>query len=187
MAATAVLAPVATAQVAAPPTGGMTTTPAAVPTMVPTPVVPGAQAKIIKSGPQKGLASPPQLAPPQVQAAIWTANQIVGLPYKYGGGHKNFRLASGYDCSGTVSFALNGAGAALLETPLDSRKFMKWGETGPGTWFTVYTNRGHAYLVVAGLRLDTSAAEDPGGGKGPRWRPAKRSAKGFKVRHPLGY
>ena len=63
---------------------------------------------------------------------------------------------------------------------------MRWGEAGPGQWITVYTNPGHAFVVIAGLRLDTSAAGDRAGGKGPRWRPALRSTKGFKARHPVG-
>ena len=187
VAASAAFAPTAVAQ-----NGGMVPavggTPA--PTAIPlTPLTPGPTAKVIKTaGPMKGLASPPAAAPPQVQNAIWAANQIIGKPYKYGGGHKSFRsISSGYDCSSTVSWALNGAGARFLDTPLDSGRFMKWGEAGPGAWFTVYTNPSHAFLVVAGLRLDTSAAEDPGGRKGPRWRPKLRKTKGFKARHPLGF
>ena len=171
----------------APAAGGMGTTPAAPVTVPVTPLTPGSKAKIIKTaGPMKGLASPPAIAPPQVQNAVWAANQIIGKPYKYGGGHKSFRgVSSGYDCSGTVSWALNGAGAGFLATPLDSSSFLKWGEKGKGAWFTVYTNPGHAFLVVAGLRLDTSAAGDPGGIKGPRWRPKLRKTKGFKARHPI--
>jgi hypothetical protein len=166
----------------------MGSTPITPTTVTPTPLVAGATAKVIKKGPQAGLASPPALAPPQVQGAIWAANQIIGKPYKYGGGHKTFRtVSSGYDCSGTVSWALNGANAGFLTTPLDSSSFMKWGEKGKGTWFTVYTNPSHAFLIVAGIRLDTSAADDPGGKKGPRWRPAIRKTKGFHARHPLGY
>jgi hypothetical protein len=167
-------------------TGGMTTaTPAPVSN---TPLVAGVTAKVIKSGPQKGLAAPPAGAPAQVQTAIWAANQIIGKPYKYGGGHKSFRsISSGYDCSGTVSWALNGANAGFLTTPLDSSSLMKWGVKGPGAWFTVYTNRSHAFMIVAGVRLDTSAAGDPHGKKGPRWRPKLRRTKGFKVRHPLAF
>ena len=132
-----------------------------------------------------GLAYAPLEAPPQVHAAIAAANKIIGKPYKYGGGHARTE-DSGYDCSGTVSYALNGA--ALLEdgTPLDSSRFMRWGERGKGQWITVYTNPGHAYVVIAGLRLDTSAAGDPSGAKGPRWRPNLRSSRGFRARHPEG-
>ena len=90
----------------------------------------------------------------------------------------------GYDCSGTVSYALKGA--ELLDTPMDSGTFMKWGLAGKGDWITVYTNPGHAYVVIAGLRLDTSAAGDPRGGKGPRWRPNLRNNRGFRARHVDG-
>ena len=141
--------------------------------------VPGAKAVLMPNG----LAAAPLDAPPQVHAAIAAANRIIGKPYKYGGGHAKVE-DSGYDCSGTVSYAL--IGARLLKTPLDSSSFMKWGEAGPGQWITVYTNPGHAFAVIAGLRLDTSAAGDPSGGKGPRWRPVLRSTRGFRARHPLG-
>ena len=151
--------------------GAVTTSPVA--------PVPGAVATI---GPD-GLAAPPAGAPPQVQQAILAANQIIGKPYRYGGGHRSF-IDRGYDCSGTVSFALNGGG--LLEDPLDSTGFFRWGEKGEGQWITVYTKSSHAFVVIAGLRLDTSAAGDPSGAKGPRWRPALRSTRGFKARHPEG-
>ncbi len=141
--------------------------------------VPGAKATLMPNG----LAAAPVDAPPQVHAAIAAANRIIGKPYKYGGGHAKVE-DSGYDCSGTVSYAL--IHAKLLKAPLDSSSFMRWGEAGPGDWITVYTNPGHAFVVIAGLRLDTSAAGDPRGGKGPRWRPILRSTRGFKARHPEG-
>ena len=132
-----------------------------------------------------GKAYPPVDAPIEVKEAIWAANEIVGKPYKYGGGHAKVK-DTGYDCSGTVSYALLGGG--LMEgTPLDSSSFMRWGAAGPGDWVTVYTNPGHAYVVIAGLRLDTSAAGDPSGNSGPQWRPVLRSTKGFKARHPVGF
>ena len=131
-----------------------------------------------------GLATAPADAPPQVRAAIAAANRIVGKPYRYGGGHARVE-DTGYDCSGTISYAL--IGARLLRTPLDSSSFMRWGAAGEGEWITVYTNPGHAFVVIAGLRLDTSAAGDPGGDKGPRWRPALRSTRGFRARHPVGF
>lgn len=131
-----------------------------------------------------GLAVAPENAPDEVKEAIWAANEIVGKPYVYGGGHRSFK-SRGYDCSGTISYALNGGG--MLDSPLDSTSFMKWGEAGEGEWITVYTNPGHAFIVIAGLRLDTSAAGDPSGAKGPRWRPVLRGTKGFKVRHPEGF
>jgi cell wall-associated NlpC family hydrolase len=145
-----------------------------------TPIVDGLVAELLPDG----TAAAPALAPLEVQQAVWAANEIVGKPYRYGGGHRNFR-AAGYDCSGTVSYALHGGG--LLDDPLDSSSFMKWGEAGAGDWITVYTNPGHAFAIIAGLRLDTSAAGDPSGAKGPRWRPVERSTKGFKKRHPAGF
>jgi cell wall-associated NlpC family hydrolase len=132
-----------------------------------------------------GYAAAPESAPQEVKDAIAAANEIIGKPYVYGGGHNAKFLSRGYDCSGTVSYALHGAD--LLRSPLDSSSFMKWGAKGPGTWFTIYTNPGHAFMIIAGLRLDTSAAGDPGGLKGPRWRPVLRSTKGFTARHPVGF
>jgi hypothetical protein len=145
-----------------------------------TPVVPGDAAKLLPTG----LAAAPADAPEEVQQAVWAANEIIGKPYRYGGGHRRVQ-DSGYDCSGTVSYALIGAG--LQDSPLDSSSFMKWGESGQGDWITVFTNPGHAYVVIAGLRLDTSAAGDPNGGKGPRWRPTLRRNRGFRARHPEGF
>jgi cell wall-associated NlpC family hydrolase len=139
------------------------------------PTVPGARAVF-----RDGIAYAPAAAPLEVQQAVWAANDLLDKPYVYGGGHKSFR-AAGYDCSGTVSYALNGAG--LLDVPLDSSSFMSWGAAGKGTWITVYTNPGHAFVVIAGLRLDTSGP----GEKGPRWRPGSYSTTGFKVRHPENY
>ena len=131
-----------------------------------------------------GKALPPAGAPARVVAAITAANRIVGKPYLYGGGHAKIE-DRGYDCSGTISYAL--IGAKLLKSPLDSSSFMRWGARGRGKWITVYTNPGHAFIVIAGLRLDTSAAGDPSGAKGPRWRPALRSTRGFRARHPVGF
>lgn len=139
------------------------------------PTVPGLVAVL-----KDGVAYAPEGAPPQVKTAIWAANDIQGKPYVYGGGHGAFK-SSGYDCSGTVSYALHGGG--LLRRPLDSRRFMRWGEAGPGAWISVYANRGHAFAIIAGLRLDTSGT----GGKGPRWRPEPRPLSGYRVRHPLGF
>jgi hypothetical protein len=135
-----------------------------------------------------GMAIPPADAPPQVVNAINAANKIVGKPYKYGGGHAIVE-DSGYDCSGSVSYALRGAG--LLTAPLDSSSFMRWGLAGKGKWFTIYTNPGHAFVIIAGLRLDTGMRDNsvrgmvPG--SGPRWAKVKRSTRGFKARHPNGF
>ena len=143
------------------------------------PTVPGVVAQAIN-----GVAYAPDQAPDAVKQAIWAANQIVGMPYRLGGGHKLGFTDHAYDCSGTVSFAMHGAG--LLATPRDSSSFMRYGVAGKGQWITVYTNPGHAFAVIAGLRLDTSAAGDPAGGSGPRWRPNLRSTRGYRARHPLG-
>jgi cell wall-associated NlpC family hydrolase len=130
-----------------------------------------------------GLAAAPIAAPESVQQAVWAANGIIGLPYIYGGGHSSFS-SPGYDCSGTVSFALHGGN--LLATPLDSSEFMAWGSHGAGRWITIFSNPGHAYVDIAGLRLDTSAADDPANQQGPRWRPLRSANGGYTARHPLG-
>jgi cell wall-associated NlpC family hydrolase len=145
-----------------------------------TQTVPGATAAILPDG----YAAAPASAPLAVQQAIWAGNQLIGLPYVYGGGHASF-IASGYDCSGAVSYALHGGG--LLPTTLDSTGFETWGNAGTGIWITVYTNPGHAFLEIAGIRLDTSAAGDPGGLSGPRWRPLLANTTGFQPRYPAGY
>jgi cell wall-associated NlpC family hydrolase len=141
-------------------------------------LVPGSLARYVN-----GLAAAPMSAPASVQQVIWAANKIIGLPYIFGGGHGSFD-SPGYDCSGTVSFALHGG--SLLATPADSSEFMAWGSHGAGRWIAVFGNSGHAYMDVAGLRLDTSAADDPSNQQGPRWRPLRPGNDGFTVRHPLG-
>jgi peptidoglycan hydrolase-like protein with peptidoglycan-binding domain len=127
-----------------------------------------------------GKAIAPAGAPPEVVAIIAAANEIVGKPYKYGGGHGDWD-DSGYDCSGAESYALNGAG--LVSRPLNSTEFMSWGEPGEGQWVTSYAHGGHSFLVVAGLRFDTGYH---GGGSGPRWSEKMRPADGFTARHPEG-
>lgn len=141
-------------------------------------LVPGSLARYIN-----GLAAAPMSAPATVQEAIWAGDQIIGLPYIYGGGHQSFDSA-GYDCSGTVSFALHGGN--LLATPEDSSEFMSWGSRGVGRWITIFSNPGHAYVDIAGLRLDTSAADDPSHQQGPRWRPLRAQNSSYTVRHPTG-
>ena len=126
-----------------------------------------------------GLAVAPESAPAEVKAIIAAGNQIASKPYKYGGGHGRWR-DSGYDCSGSVSYALHAVG--LLETPLDSSGFIRWGERARGGWITVYSNPGHAYMTVAGLRFDTSARRVTGN----RWTEEMRSARGYTARHPEG-
>jgi hypothetical protein len=140
-----------------------------------------------------GTAAAPADAPEAVKQAIWAANRLQDKPYRYGGGHAKVE-DTGYDCSGTISYALIHAG--LLESPLPSGPFMSWGEAGRGQWITVYANPGHAYVVIAGLRLDTSSYISSTARtrkiarsafeRGPRWRPTARPSRGFRARHPLG-
>lgn len=127
-----------------------------------------------------GKAIPPADAPPQVVAIINAANEIVGKPYKYGGGHGDWD-DSGYDCSGAESYALHGAD--LVSRPLNSTEFMSWGEPGEGQWVTSYAHGGHSFLVVAGLRFDTGYND---GASGPRWSDKMRPTGGFTARHPEG-
>jgi len=128
-------------------------------------------------------AIPPDGAPQQVKDAIHAANRITDKPYRYGGGHGKWE-DSGYDCSGAVSYALHGAD--LLDKPLDSSGLARWGIGGAGEWITVYAHSGHAYVVIAGLRFDTSAGGSGNNERGPRWRENERSASGYTVRHPDG-
>jgi cell wall-associated NlpC family hydrolase len=127
-----------------------------------------------------GLAVAPASAPAEVKAIIAAGNKIASKPYKYGGGHGRWR-DSGYDCSGSISYVLHAAG--LLDTPLDSSGFMGWGERGRGDWITIRSNPGHAYMIVAGLRFDTSARRVTGN----RWTNEMRSARGYTARHPEGF
>ena len=126
-----------------------------------------------------GLAQAPADAPAAVKQVIAAGNAIAGLPYLYGGGHGSFH-ANAYDCSGSVSYAL--AAAGLVSSPLDSTAFEGWGEPGPGRWITVYANAGHAFMVVAGWRFDTSAM----GQTSTRWSHSMRGTGGFVARHPAG-
>jgi peptidoglycan hydrolase-like protein with peptidoglycan-binding domain len=126
-----------------------------------------------------GLAVAPAGSPAAVVAIIQSGNLIAHMPYRFGGGHQNW-TDTGYDCSGSVSFALHGAG--LLDTPLASYDFYTWGEAGPGQWVTVYAKDSHAYMVVAGLRYDTAASK----GGGSRWSTDARPPDGYVARHPAG-
>jgi hypothetical protein len=126
-----------------------------------------------------GTAVAPDDAPEPVKRVIQAGNAIAKFPYKWGGGHGAWR-DNGYDCSGSVSFAL--AGAGLLGSPLTSGGFMDWGASGPGEWITIYTNQGHIFMIVAGLRFDTSGQ----GRAGTRWQEEPRSTAGFVVRSVPG-
>lgn len=140
------------------------------------PTVPGNRAVL-----RHGVAYAPENAPLAVKRAIWAINTIRTKPYVWGGGHDSFYDPRGYDCSGTVSFALHYAGQ--LSSPTDSRSLRGFGEAGAGRWMTIYARDGHTWMVIAGLRLDTTGYY---GNEGPRWRPDGRSAWGFTARHPVG-
>jgi cell wall-associated NlpC family hydrolase len=128
---------------------------------------------------KNGIALPPIEAPTPVRQIIEAGNSIARAPYLWGGGHGKW-LDKGYDCSGSVSYAL--ASAGLLNAPLDSARLMGWGEPGKGKWVTIYTNPGHVYLVVAGVRFDTSGTR----ASGSRWQKSMRPGGGFVARHPPG-
>ncbi len=117
--------------------------------------------------------------PPAIGRAITAGNQIAHLPYVWGGGHGSFQ-ASGYDCSGSVSYVLHAMGR--LSVPEDSGQLMSYGAPGPGHWITIYANAGHAYMTIAGVRFDTSAQWL----NGSRWTHEGRSSAGYVVRHPIG-
>jgi hypothetical protein len=143
------------------------------------PPPPPKKAKIVD-----GKAIAPRNAPSRVRRIIRAGNRIIGKPYVWGGGHKGFTtLDRGYDCSGSVSYALRGA--RLVSSPLTSGGLMSWGRRGPGRWLTVYAHGGHTYLVVAGLRLDTSMRDDPSR-TGPGWSKRLRRNDAFVARHPRG-
>jgi cell wall-associated NlpC family hydrolase len=126
-----------------------------------------------------GTAVAPDDAPEPVKRVIQAGNAIAKFPYKWGGGHGAWR-DNGYDCSGSVSFAL--AGAGLVRAPATSGGFMNFGDPGPGEWITIYSNPGHIFMVVAGLRFDTSGR----GRAGTRWQEGTRGTGGFSVRHVPG-
>ncbi len=138
----------------------------------------GAEAVI---GPDGRTALAPASAPQAVKDAIAAANAITRKPYVYGGGHGSFETkAAGYDCSGAVSYALHGAG--LLKTPRDSSGLTTFGKGGEGKWITIHANGGHTYVVIAGLRFDTSGK----GEEGPRWRTDEPFSSEYTIRHPSG-
>ncbi|HKP21845.1 MAG TPA: putative peptidoglycan-binding domain-containing protein [Thermoleophilaceae bacterium] len=138
-------------------------------------VVAGEDGKVTEDG----FAVPPRSAPRVVKEVVAAGNEIAKTPYKWGGGHPRWN-DTGYDCSGSVSFALHGAG--LLDSPLVSGDFARWGDRGEGNWITVYANAEHMYMVVAGMRFDTSARSRTGS----RWTMEQRPSSGFAVTHPAG-
>jgi cell wall-associated NlpC family hydrolase len=138
-------------------------------------VTPGATGKVTS----EGYAIPPASAPQRVRSVVAAGNRIAKTPYKWGGGHGQWN-DTGYDCSGSVSYALHGGG--LLDSPLVSGDFAHWGSAGRGSWITLYANGSHVYMVVAGMRFDTSARSRTGS----RWTTEPRSSSGFAVTHPRG-
>jgi cell wall-associated NlpC family hydrolase len=128
---------------------------------------------------QDGFAIAPPAAPPDVQVAVAAANRISGLPYVYGAGHSAAEFDTAYDCSGAVSFVLKAAG--LLDEPMPSYEFRRYGEAGPGDWITIYARRDHVFMVIAGLRFDTGWT---GESRGPRWTMRSRPTDGAALRHP---
>ena len=126
----------------------------------------------------EGQAAVPFAAPQQVATVVQAANQIAKTPYRWGGGHGAWR-DKGYDCSGSVSFAL--AAAGLLDGPLTSGGFLNWGAPGRGKWITIWTNPGHVWMEIAGIRYDTGGLRS-----GTRWQPTMRPRTGFTPRHPPG-
>jgi hypothetical protein len=129
-----------------------------------------------------GRAVAPPSAPPSVKAMVEAANRIRHRPYKWGGGHGRWN-DRGYDCSGSVSYVMHAAG--LLDWPLDSTGFMRWGGGGGGSWVRIYANKEHVFAIIAGLRWDTSYTDD-GDRSGPGWSEEMRPTGGFRLRHPLG-
>src|SRR2546423_1999764 len=125
-----------------------------------------------------GTATPPRNAPEAVKRVIRAGNEIADFPYIWGGGHGSF-IDNGYECSGSVSYAL--AGGGLLKSPMVSGAFARWGDPGPGRWITIEASAGHVYMYVAGLRYDTSGRSGP---RGSRWQAAARSNAGFTAAHP---
>jgi hypothetical protein len=118
-----------------------------------------------------------------VKRAIWAANQLSSKPYRFGGGHRSF-YDNAYDCSGTVSYMLGGAG--LIKSPMSSSDFRRFGERGPGKWITVYARNGHTFAIIAGLRLDTTPYHSFNDRWAPRWQSIPRGPSGFEARHPIG-
>ena len=142
------------------------------------PTVSGSRARL-----HRGRAAAPESAPLAVRRAIWAANQLCSKPYRYGGGHHSFH-DTGYDCSGTISYALGGAG--LIKTPMSSDEFRVFGQRGHGKWITIYARPGHSFAVIAGLRLDTTPFITGRETWKPAWQPTPRAPAGFDARHPVG-
>jgi cell wall-associated NlpC family hydrolase len=122
----------------------------------------------------------PSGVPEAVQRVVAGGNAIADFPYIWGGGHGSF-IANGYDCSGSVSYAL--AAGGLLSAPLVSGDLAIWGEPGPGRWITIYANPGHTFMDVDGMWFDTAGRSGP---YASRWLVATPPLEGYSVRHPQG-
>jgi cell wall-associated NlpC family hydrolase len=142
------------------------------------PTVTGSSARL-----RAGMAEAPKNAPAAVKRAIWAANQLRSKRYKFGGGHHSF-TDNGYDCSGTISYILGGAG--LITAPMSSSDLRGFGQRGRGKWITIYARKGHTFAVIAGLRLDTTPLDNSSDRFAPRWQTTPRLPYGFETRHPVG-
>jgi peptidoglycan hydrolase CwlO-like protein len=139
----------------------------------------GSQGATEQAPPPPAPGGPPAQGDDAVAKVVAAANQIATTPYVWGGGHGG-SASGGYDCSGSLSYAL--AAAGLVNGSLTSGGFMSWGDAGPGRRITVYANAGHAFMIVDGRRYDTSALR----GGGTRWSSSMRGTAGFVARHPPG-
>jgi peptidoglycan hydrolase-like protein with peptidoglycan-binding domain len=131
------------------------------------------------SGPSSSSTSSAGGGEGAVGRVIAAGNEIATRPYVYGGGHGSFQ-SNGYDCSGSVSYALHGAG--LINSPEDSSELEHYGSSGPGKHITIYANSEHTFMVVNGKRFDTVAQAETGS----RWSSSSTSTSGYVVRHPTG-
>ena len=157
---------------------------------IPLPLVPGTRTRILPSG----LAAAGEDAPAAVKQMVAAGNRLYGSAYLYGAGHgvSLDTLQPAYDCSSAVSYVLHWGGV-LGSSALDSGELASYGQDGPGRYITIYANATHAFVYVAGLRLDT--VEDPAYDSGPnsgkpgaRWRvsPSVPDWASWSVRHPPG-
>jgi peptidoglycan hydrolase-like protein with peptidoglycan-binding domain len=159
--------------------GGTVYDPGARPTTGPVPkdlkIVPGSRAKLLRDG----TAAAPAGAPTEVKQIIASANEIARLPYKWGGGHGSWR-DTGYDCTGSTTYAFR---TTFRRGRYPTFGYSRWQLPGPGKWITVYASSSHVFMVVAGLRYDTSGLRVAGS----RWTTQARSLSGFVARHPAGF